>query len=95
MAIFSKTRASAYDNLTYLLQEIVWLQSAKKEIPEQVEEFFERINTNKVRVEVKEEDRWNLESMYQSIEDWENDYQKVLSLEEELLKYKNHLLPLY
>lgn len=44
------------------------------------------------RVEVKEEDRWNLESMYQSIEDWENDYQKVLSLEEELLKYKNHLL---
>ena len=44
------------------------------------------------RVEVKEEDRWNLESMYPSIEDWENDYQKVISLEEELLKYKNHLL---
>lgn len=58
----SKTRASAYDNLTYLLQEIVWLQSAKKEIPEQVEEFFERINTNKVRVEVKEE-----ESLYKQM----------------------------
>ena len=44
------------------------------------------------RVEVKEEDKWNLESMYPTIEDWENDYNKVLELEKDLLKYKGHLL---
>jgi len=44
------------------------------------------------RVEVKEEDKWNLESMYPSIDDWNKDYNKVQILEKKLLKYKNHLL---
>ena len=44
------------------------------------------------RVEVKAEDKWDLESMYQTTEDWEKDYQKVEKLEKELIKYKGHLL---
>ena len=44
------------------------------------------------RVEVKEEDKWDLESMYPTIKEWEEDYKKVESLEKELLKYKTHLL---
>lgn len=44
------------------------------------------------RVEVKQEDKWDLESMYQTLEDWEKDYDKVKSLEKDLLKYKGNLL---
>lgn len=44
------------------------------------------------RVEVKKEDKWDLESMYQSIADWNKDYEKVKELEKEIKKYKNHLL---
>ena len=44
------------------------------------------------RVEVKQEDKWDLESMYPTIKDWNDDYEKVKKLEKELLKYKGHLL---
>ena len=44
------------------------------------------------RVEIKQEDKWDLESMYFSIEDWNKDYEKVQKLEKELLKFKGHLL---
>ncbi len=44
------------------------------------------------RSEVKQEDKWNLESMYQNIAEWEKDYNKLITLEEKLLKYRNHLL---
>lgn len=44
------------------------------------------------RSEVKQEDKWDLESMYNSVDDWEKDYQKVIDLEKEVKKYKGHLL---
>ena len=44
------------------------------------------------REEIKQEDKWDLESMYPTIEDWDKDYEKVQIIEEELLKYKGHLL---
>ncbi len=44
------------------------------------------------RSEVKQEDKWDLESMYNSVDDWEKDYQKVIELEQEVKKYKGHLL---
>lgn len=44
------------------------------------------------RVEVKQEDKWDLESMYPTIDDWNKDYVKVEKLEKELLTYKGHLL---
>ena len=44
------------------------------------------------REEIRQEDKWDLESMYPSIEEWNKDYEKAQVIEEELLKYKGHLL---
>ena len=43
------------------------------------------------RVEVKQEDKWDLESMYPTIKDWNDDYEKVQKLEKEL-QYQNTIL---
>lgn len=48
-------RASKYNSLMFLLKEIVWLQSAKKEFPEQVNKFNKQLSEVKIKIEVKEE----------------------------------------
>ncbi len=44
------------------------------------------------RSEIKREDKWDLESMYSSIDDWNKDYEKVMSMEQKGKSFKGHLL---
>lgn len=44
------------------------------------------------RSEVKQEDKWDLESMYKSTKDWQHDYDKVLELEKKSKKYRGHIM---
>lgn len=49
------------------------------------------MQTFKTRDEVKQEETWNLQDIYESQEDWERDFQEVLKLTEKLKTYDGQI----
>ena len=52
---------------------------------------MERVEKLKKRSEVESKYKWNVEEMYESDEQWEEDFQKAKKLCPELLNYKGKL----
>jgi len=50
------------------------------------------MNKEPKRCDVRSDDKWDLESMYPSIDAWNKDYERVVALIDEVKKYQGHLL---
>ncbi|MDM5189183.1 oligoendopeptidase F [Bacillus sp. DX4.1] len=49
------------------------------------------MTTYKDRLDIKEEEKWDLTDIYETIEHWEQDYQKIESLTKDLVKYDSNI----